>query len=359
MRTNRPFGIEIEALASTVDRMVESVRAAGVPVMRETYNHATRPHWKIVSDASVSGPGFEGFELVSPPTNDLDEVARVCSGLAHADVRVNRTCGLHVHFDARDLLPAQWARLIKLWVRYEDAIDSVMPPSRRASANRYCKSVRERVARHARTTRGRVDGSVEELFSVIDASSATRDTIGRGLFESDRYYKVNFQSWWKHGTIEFRQHSGTCSGTKIVTWIRLVEAVLAFAASSQAIPVGFADLATMLTELAPFASTQEGSTVAATMPRRRAQRSPNGPIAQCRAIFGSLPATTNYTAALAACVAAGLLRTTAAGAWVRWRNEQRAAGVAAVAQATQSLPTAAWDDVRSYYLERAAELAVA
>lgn len=37
-----------------------------------------------------------------------------------------------------------------------------------------------------------------------------------------RYFKVNLMSFQRHGTIEFRQHSGTVNATKIANWVRFL-----------------------------------------------------------------------------------------------------------------------------------------
>ena len=58
--TGRHFGIEIETAGITQERAAKVLRLVGLQVAIEGYNHTTRNHWKIVSDASVQG-GFEFF----------------------------------------------------------------------------------------------------------------------------------------------------------------------------------------------------------------------------------------------------------------------------------------------------------
>jgi len=43
---------------------------------------------------------------------------------------------------------------------------------------------------------------------------------------SNRYKVVNIQSFWRHGTIEFRQHSGTIETQKIINWIKITQRVM-------------------------------------------------------------------------------------------------------------------------------------
>ena len=66
--TGRHFGIEIETAGITKERAAKVLRLVGLQVAIEGYNHTTRNHWKIVSDASVQG----GFEVVSPVLHGED-----------------------------------------------------------------------------------------------------------------------------------------------------------------------------------------------------------------------------------------------------------------------------------------------
>ena len=61
---NRKFGIEIEAYNCSRERLARELREAGIEVTVESYNHTTRPHWKLVTDSSINGN--DTFELVSP-----------------------------------------------------------------------------------------------------------------------------------------------------------------------------------------------------------------------------------------------------------------------------------------------------
>lgn len=60
----RKFGIEIEAYNCTREKLASELRAAGINVAVEGYNHTTRNHWKLVTDSSLTGNNT--FELVSP-----------------------------------------------------------------------------------------------------------------------------------------------------------------------------------------------------------------------------------------------------------------------------------------------------
>ena len=197
------FGIEIEATGRTASEIACKLTSAGIPTTYDGYSHTTRSMWKTVSDASLNAP--KSFELVSPPmplTEDsLNEVKAVCNLLeSDPQVKINRSCGLHVHIEATALTPKHIASVIRRYQDNESTIDSWMPQSRRKSNNFYCKSIRSK--------------SIPE--------NPTRYEIANCLGQqgAGRYYKVNPKPYITYGTIEFRQHSGTVNAAKVTNWIR-------------------------------------------------------------------------------------------------------------------------------------------
>ena len=90
---NRKFGIEIEAYNCSRERLARELKEAGIEVTVEGYNHTTRPHWKLVTDSSLSGN--DTFELLSPilvGETGLRELEKVCWVLDLCDVKVNESC---------------------------------------------------------------------------------------------------------------------------------------------------------------------------------------------------------------------------------------------------------------------------
>ena len=81
-----------------------------VEVRRESYNHRTRPYWKIVTDATVSENAYSnprGGELVSPPMRGEDafiQLRKVLFVLNQMNgVYVDVKCGVHVHLSWADM----------------------------------------------------------------------------------------------------------------------------------------------------------------------------------------------------------------------------------------------------------------
>jgi hypothetical protein len=56
----------------------------------------------------------------------------------------------------------------------------------------------------------------------------TRHKAYGGIAEGRRYYALNLQSWWKHGTIEIRLHGGTTEFDKITAWGALWARIMDF-----------------------------------------------------------------------------------------------------------------------------------
>ena len=198
---SRRFGVEIEFLSTvSTDQVMNCLRASGLPVEYEAYTHRVTPHWKVVSDGSC------GYELVSPVLEGeagLDEVRTAAAALEAAGAEVNRKCGFHVHFDASRMSLKAIKNLFKLWLKFEDVLDSLQPPSRRGNANTYCQT-----------------NLPYEPF---------------GALYPCRYRKLNIHSYFRHRTLEVRHHSGTTNPEKITNWVRLMARLFDAAESAAAV----------------------------------------------------------------------------------------------------------------------------
>jgi hypothetical protein len=217
------------------------LRAAGIAVEREGYGHATPRQWKFVTDCSVrdadtgaaflmvGGARLDAIELVSPVLSGeagLVAIETVCAALARAGAKVNKTCGLHVHHGAlvgrtgesdpalgRPALAlglANLAVLARLVNRFEAVIDGCLPLSRRAgSGNRYIGA-----------------------FASHELSEIAQATTFASLFHLNRYKNLNLAALGRHGTVEFRQHSGTVEASKVCAWVMLTQGLVECAAAT-------------------------------------------------------------------------------------------------------------------------------
>jgi len=211
------FGVEIEFAGAMTDvvaeRMDRALAGTGERVALERYNHTTRNHWKVTTDATVSrqydlrsGIG-EGGEVVSPVLQGdegFERLRLVLDALNSVEgVRVDRRCGVHVHLSWGGM-DADWvANIVDRYTRHEDLIDSWMAPSRRGSISRWC-------------------GAMAPVKQRVDRAKETLTMTTRYLAQAPRYQKVNLQSLMSHGTVEFRQHQGSTEFAKIANWIRFL-----------------------------------------------------------------------------------------------------------------------------------------
>lgn len=151
---------------------------------------------RMVKNICVDGDGsldsdwddYFGVEIkVLTRLGDDSNLQKVCSILRELKARVNKSCGLHVHLDARkfkdnrqtcDILAARFSSALPF-------ITKMLPASR--MNNTYCR---------------------------------------QSVSFRERYSMINMTALDCHGTIEVRAHSGTTDYIKIINWARLMSAIM-------------------------------------------------------------------------------------------------------------------------------------
>ena len=220
---NHTFGVEIEAYGIRKEEIEEELKAAGIETRNEIYNHTTKNYWKIVRDGSLQGEN--AFELVSlklKGKSGLRQLKTVCLILKGLETKVNKSCGLHIHFDATEFDLKTWKRLYKNYAKLELHIDSIMAPSRRGSLNQYCRSLRVR----------NFERKIDEVSNLDRMESGLRK-LESNITNGNRYYKLNSQSYWIHKSVEFRQHQGTVDFNKIQNWIFFLARLIEFSKNAE------------------------------------------------------------------------------------------------------------------------------
>ncbi len=219
------FGIEIEVLGLSCNdnHILKLFRRANA----EHFFDRNENYWGIHEDCSVKNCDIhdhftedcdedchieEGIEFVSPPFEFCNEsfadVTEFFDTLNALDSFVNPTCGFHVHIDASfidnyrdDEKKREFFTFIRrLYAEYEDVFDGRMPSGRQKNHNQFCRSMKN-------------------LSSPIQS----------GFRLSNRYFKLNTESYFRHGTIEFRHHHGTLDANEAVSWIKTCGLFIAFA----------------------------------------------------------------------------------------------------------------------------------
>jgi hypothetical protein len=212
----RTFGVELEIVhgeqpVGFIGRVTRALRDAGLArqtIDQQHYGANDYGTWQINRDSSVHRNGFAGGEVVSrilPATEaGFTELAQACDLIAGAGATVNRTCGMHVHVDVRDLSVDEIRNVVIAYMRFQGEIDTVVPRSRRGS-NQYC--------RHLSSSYVSLDDMITRLEWAQSVSSLDYRMGGK-------YRVLNLSKFAYTGTIEFRQHSGTVEAAKAVAWAR-------------------------------------------------------------------------------------------------------------------------------------------
>lgn len=202
---NLKFGIELEVATSKSQReVVQALRDHGIDAVADHYGSAVNKNqWKVQYDGSISG-----WEIVSPPLTDTEELKIVCFVLRRViKARSSKKCGLHIHHDINDFNLEQIKNIYRLYSKYENtAIKSIQSPHRHN--NQYCRPVTTYVNR------------------VLESN--TIDEFKRSM--PTRYLNINNQAYVKYGTIEFRGAQGTVEIDRILAWLELTHKIVEIAA---------------------------------------------------------------------------------------------------------------------------------
>lgn len=222
------FGIELELSTSSyvsaadVTNSIQSNASVAVEDMTDDYSGARARNdiWVLMTDGSIqcsiARPDCNRFELVSPILRGgrglqiVDQVVRALGEIP--SIKVNQTMGFHVHVNVSRLSVPEQIKVCQNFIKYEKAMDSFMPPSRR-DGNQYCQSNRLAVAY--------APGSSNKEVHERIASCQSVQALGN-LMSPDKFRKLNMHplTSGRQPTIEFRQHSATYNKAKVKNWIR-------------------------------------------------------------------------------------------------------------------------------------------
>tara|TARA_R110000765_G_scaffold153681_4_gene256606 strand:- start:5353 stop:6666 length:1314 start_codon:yes stop_codon:yes gene_type:complete len=204
-RFERAVGVEIETTGSSAD---------------EIRNNEVFSQFRVTYDGSIDGDSDnEGFEFISKPMRGdylFQEIDKIGSHLLENDFRVNKTCGLHVHIDARDLFYDSLKGIAIVMKSFENVVFSMMPESRQTK--RWCKPM-------SIDKNDLIQISSDEEF-INTWYDSCGETPSMDKYNDARYYGLNLHARVFLGTIEFRYHSGTNNPTKIKNWITICQSIV-------------------------------------------------------------------------------------------------------------------------------------
>jgi len=211
----------------------------------------------VVRDGSIDrADGCDGgdVEIVTQPAKGTawtEMIRELCGELQHIEAQVNRSTGLHIHVDARDLTAFDIKNLVRVYAHVEDVLFSAIAPHRRAS-DHYCKPCGQEYLERFSQLNGKMLKSVlplkqygirpvqERVFSSKQAKREVQEEVARiykrrseHKYDDTRYRALNLHSYWHRGTIEFRHHHGTADAEKIRNWGVVCMSVVHYVATHQ------------------------------------------------------------------------------------------------------------------------------
>ncbi len=177
---------------------VGSERRFGVEIETEHCENYRTLHgqteWGCVYECST--PGREFISPILQGDEGFQEIRTLCTVADKFGWSIDRSCGLHIHLDARDLSSDEilqvayaYRKTYPLWKKFVD---------HRRGENSMC-------------------GSPQYSAADIRAAEHAED-----FAESrDRFEFVNWRAYLAHGSIEVRIHQGSLNSREICNWIAL------------------------------------------------------------------------------------------------------------------------------------------
>jgi len=236
-------GIELELSSpknETLEKVANALQGADFAVRKYEKCHKTVvSDWKIVPDTSIvcNVLNCNTFELVSPILRGeagLKTASKVVARLQsiRPQVYVNKSMGFHVHVDVSAYSIKQLIKICQNFIKYEDVMDTLMPPSRRTGSEqskRYFKSNQQSVVMYVKDRFDLPHGASVANKQCHDALGRCADvkTLANLMNSDGRYFKLNMQNLVseRQPTLEFRQHSATANHMKVDAWIRFCVAL--------------------------------------------------------------------------------------------------------------------------------------
>lgn len=226
---NLKYGVEIEFLGITREAAAEIVADffgtgyfyEGGELNERDIADKDRRIWRVVRDASIDAcSDEEQCELVTPILvyDDLVTLVAVVERIKVAGGKVNRSCGLHIHVDARGFTPQAVVNLVTLIGSREQLLYKALGiPKNRM---RYCKRINDDLVEIIRL---RKPESMEELRK--DWYQESPYEVVAGKYHSTRYHGLNLHAMFTKGTVEFRLFNSTLEGKEIKAYVQFTLAL--------------------------------------------------------------------------------------------------------------------------------------
>ena len=218
-----PFAVEIEAYGK--DEGTVALTARELP-----------PSLGVAHDGSLQSDIGYPIEFQTPILKGVRGeiyLANVCDKLVEKKFKIDKTCGLHVHFDGKELT-RDWSKVFTYYLFhrvFEDFTMSLLPSTRRN--NKYCADFKSTIEHSGRTHRfedlsssfsyiGRIN-TLEDFAKFWYKTESSNDiySMVSSRYVPSRYFGVNLHCLIKDRHLEIRYHSGTLNYEKIFYWTEL------------------------------------------------------------------------------------------------------------------------------------------
>ena len=226
---NLKYGVEIEFLGITREAAAEVVADffgtgffyEGGELKERDIADGDQRLWRVVRDASIEAySDEEQCELVTPilTYSDLEILQQLASKLKAAGASVNRSCGLHIHVDAKGFTPQALVNLVTLVGSKEQLLYRALgiPKDRM----RYCKRINDELVESILKKKPE---SLEELRKEWYLESPYETVAGK--YHSTRYHGLNLHAMFTKGTIEFRLFNSTLEEKEVKAYIQFALAL--------------------------------------------------------------------------------------------------------------------------------------
>ena len=142
---NINFGIEIEMRSITREMAAKIIAEYfGTTVTGSTAKDNEGRLWKLVRDGSINDENG-GAELVSPilQYKDIETLQKLIRLLRKNGAKVDKSCGIHIHIDAKDFTPKTIRNLINIIYSKEEMLYRALKVDKLIE-EKYCQKTNEK-----------------------------------------------------------------------------------------------------------------------------------------------------------------------------------------------------------------------
>ena len=226
------FGIEIETVKRTRDRVAKAiqsvvggeVRHVGTPSTFDPWEVTDEEGriWKVVADGSLTDvPPHLRAEVVSPVLRytDIPILQEVIRAIRRCGARPNRQSGLHLHADASAFDGRTLGNLAKIVYKQERLIHAALGIND-SRLHTYTKPMRDELIAKIERYRPKTKEEMNKLWYGYHNRNPQH-------YDNSRRHGVNLHSVWYRGTVEFRWPNSTLHAGKVKAYVQFCLALIA------------------------------------------------------------------------------------------------------------------------------------